>query len=165
MLRRTSLILSVALVLAGCGGFDHHANDDKGPGQPAFINQTSATIEQLQQEWTRAQQTIATVGFSLSIYTHETHFPDPRALTIEPHGVTVISVPDIPIAQLVQIDPRWATHTDPSGTIMCDGRTAYSCTLVNQNTVEVAASLVPDACQYEFEIIILNALGYDVSQM
>ena len=165
MIRRISAIAILGLLLTSCSNFDHHANDATSPIQPAFVNQTSATMEQLQQEWSLAQQQIATTPFALSLNSSALHAPDPRALNVQPHGVTVVSVPDVPISQLVLIDPRWATHTDPSGTIMCDGRTAFSCTNVNANTVFVAASMVPGACQYEFEIIILNSLGYDVSQM
>lgn len=165
MINKILAVFFLGVLLTSCVTYDHHANDATSPSQPAFINQTSATMEQLQQQWSQAQQQLATAPFSLSISSPAMHAPEPRALNVQPHGVTVVSVPDVPISQLVLIDPRWATHTDPSGTILCGGQTAYSCTDVNANTVRVAASMVPGACQYEFEIIILNSLGYDVSQM
>ena len=161
---RIFLITCAAVCLMSCG-LNQHANDPGMAGQPAFINHSSATLEQLQQQWQLAQQAIAQDGFYLSITAGPKSPPDPRAMNIEPHGVTVISVPDVPISDLVKLDPLWGRHTDPSGVIICDGRTAHSCTDVNANTIYVAASLIPGACQYEFEIIILNALGYDVRFM
>jgi hypothetical protein len=162
---RRSLILLI-LGMTGCAGFNAQANDPGVGDKPAFFNQTSASQDQLQEQWRLAQQQIAQAGFNLNMSAGSPPSPpDARAMDIQPHGVTVISVPDVPISQLISIDPRWATHQDPSGTIMCSGQTVHSCTDVNANTIRVAASLVPGACQYEFEIIILNALGYDVRYM
>src|SRR5437868_13739155 len=160
-----SLVVLLAVGMTGCTAFNQHANDPGFGDKAAFINQTPATEAQLQEQWNLAQQQIATSGVSLSIFANSPSGADARALNVAPHGVTVVSVPDVPIAELVTRDPRWASHSDPSGTILCSGRIAHSCTDVNSNTVYVAASLVPGACQYEFEIIILNALGYDVRLM
>jgi hypothetical protein len=87
---------------------------------------------------------------------------------MQPVGVTVISVPDEPIANLVKVDPGWGKDKDPSRTILqltgLQYATVHAFTLCGKHArVYAAASEIPAVLSYEFENIILQRLGYDVS--
>ena len=93
---------------------------------------------------------------------------DSRALTLLYRGVTVVSVPDELIANLVKINPAWSMHKDPSGTILSLTGLVYTevhafTICAKHARVYAAASQIPAVLQYEFENIILQRLGYDVS--
>jgi len=98
------------------------------------------------------------------------HAADPRALTVQPKHVTVVSVPDVPIADLIKIDPAWSKDKDPSGTILSETGNGFlgytTCHAVTETwrkpRVYAAASQVPAVLVYEFQNIILHELGYDV---
>ena len=162
--------LSFLLLLIGCAAVNQTANTDSSA--PAFINQTAAPAAVLMQQWVIAQHTISEKESDLNPVTRmlfpgtpmKIIPPDPRAMNVLPHGVKVVSVPDLPISQLSQRDGAWASHTDPSGVFDCGGNIlAHACVDIRTNTVYAAASLVPGALEWEFENIILSCLGYDVS--
>lgn len=115
--------------------------------------------------WQQAQNTIAGPGVYLDAAIHNppTHLVvDPRATSVQPNCVTVISVPDILVAQL---PPAYAQagYTDPSGVIQCGGVYVHSCVFIGSKTVYTAKSSESTAPEYEFENLILAALGYDLS--
>jgi hypothetical protein len=131
-----------------------------GCGDPlvGFVNRTPQSTAFLWEQWQAAQNEIAhnSTALNLSEPSTPTCFipPDPQALTMEPHGLLVESVPD-----------------DGMGEIMCPpgcdvGLTAaYS---IPGQGVFYAASLNSEATQlgyalkWEFENQILFSLGYDV---
>ncbi len=124
------------------------------------------------EQWKIAQQTIANKESDMNPVTRllipgtpmQSIPPDPRALGTMPKGVKVIAVPDIPVSQLVLRDPAWGRHSDPSGVIDCGAQLlAHACVDIQTNTVYAASSLIPQALEWEFENVILNSLGYDIS--
>jgi hypothetical protein len=140
------------------------------PSSATFINYTNAPEAVLQQQWLLAQQGIAETSWPTSIG-GPLHAPDPRALTVTPKHVTVVSVPDVSLADLSKINAEWAKHTAPSGTILVisgsgflDYATchSYACPW-RKPRVYAAASEIPVTLSYEFQNIILSELGYDVS--
>jgi hypothetical protein len=137
-------------------------------GNGAFVNETAVTDVQLNYAWLQAQEQIATQPFPLSFAGGPMHAPDIKARTVTPENVTVIAVPDEPISNLVKVNPKWGTHTDPSGAILEQVGFSYvtvhaiTCTWTRPR-VYAAASELPAVLVYEFENIILKKLGYDVS--
>lgn len=119
--------------------------------------------------WVEATDAIGKSPFPTMAGTSSiTHAADPRALALPYRGVTVVSVPDEPIANLVKCNPAWAAHKDPSGAILQLSGLTYSTdhafTLVGKHArVYAAASQIPAVLQYEFENVILQRLGVDVS--
>lgn len=118
--------------------------------------------------WTEAQQSLATAAFTVSAYGNVPRAADKRALTVLPHGVTVIPCPDDMIANLIKVNPAWQKDKDPSGAILAE--TGLSYTPVHAFTIPgrharvyAAATEIPAVLSWEFENIILARLGYDVS--
>jgi hypothetical protein len=141
------------------------------PSSATFVNCTNVSDAVLAQQWLAAQQGLATAPFPQNDSGGNMHAADPRALTVHPEHVTVVSVPDVPIADLVKIDPAWAKDKDPSGAIIFTGGNgildytachAFTCPW-RKPRVYAAASEIPNVLSYEFQNIILNKLGYDVS--
>ena len=98
------------------------------------------------------------------------HAPEPRALTVVPKHVTVVSVPDVSVADLASFDSNWkvGVDKDPSGVItMIAGLTYTTCHSFaccwRKPRVYAAASKIPVTLAYEFANLILSDLGYDVS--
>jgi|ERR1039458_1847699 hypothetical protein len=141
------------------------------PSSAAFINYTGVPDVELAQQWLAAQQALATAPFPQNYSGGNIHAEDPRALTVQPTHVTVVSVPDVPIVDLEKIDPTWSRHKDPSGTIIFTGGNgfldyttchSFACCW-RKPRVYAAASEVPVTLMYEFQNLILSKLGYDVS--
>ena len=139
------------------------------PSSTTFVNYSSATTAELSHAWATAQQQLATSPFPMSAAGGNNHPADPRALTVQPEHVTVVSVPDVPISDLTKIDPAWSKDKDPSGAILLNSGTSYTtchaftCTW-RKPRVYAATSEIPNVLTYEFQNIILSKLGYDVSQ-
>lgn len=162
--------LLLALAALGCGG-NASGSPFAGAGlktaacESGFVNQTSLPTSALITQWQEAQNAIAVTGVYLDAAVDHppTHLVvDPRAMNIQPGCVTVISVPDIPVAQL---PPAYAQagYTDPSGVIQCGGVYVHSCVFIDTRTIYTAASATSTAPEYEFENLILAALGYNLS--
>jgi len=137
------------------------------PSSAGLINTTSLSEEAVSQQWAAAQRAIGAAQWPASIG-GPLQAPDPRALTLQPKHVTVCSVPDVPIADLVKINSAWSVDKDPSGVILLpNGLTGYipahsfACTW-RKPRVYAAASGLPNSLNYEFQNIILNLLGYNV---
>lgn len=132
-----------------------------------FINDTALTTEQLSQIWSQVQQNTATQPIQQTTGAGATH-ADPRALTVEPENLTVVAVPDWSVADLVKIDPAWAGHAVPTGTFAVDTGIEYE-TVAGitlpwaKPRIYGAASVMAEVLQWEFQNVILNKLGYDVS--
>ena len=163
------MVALIALFFCGCGAVPDSSPPD---ATVLFINETSASNSALMQQWTTAQQNIAVKPSDMNPVTRllvpgtpaVTIQQDPRALTVLPRGLKVVAVPDISISQLVLRDPAWGRQSDPSGVIDCGAKLlAHSCVDIQANTVYSASSLIPQALEWEFENVILNSLGYDVS--
>ena len=142
-----SLTISLVVALVACAGI----RDNSQP----FINQTSMSDSVFQAtasaDWKAAQQALSTQAINLSAGSFGVHDvpPDPRALTVQPSGITVRSVPDAP---------------GHPGIILCDSVTGYCYAYFdNAHTIIVPASKPTNMGPYEMETIILWELGYDVS--
>ncbi len=139
------------------------------PSNKGIINYSGVPDATLMQVWQAAQKNLATNTFSLSAWGPDPHPADPRALTIQPRNVTVVAVPDVPIKDLIEIDIAWAKDTDPSKAILMLGNGLLGYETVHGFTcpwarprVYGAASEIAAVCEWEFENIILNKLGYDI---
>jgi hypothetical protein len=102
-------------------------------------------------DWKAAQQALSTQAINLSAGSFGVHDvpPDPRALTVQPSGIVVRSVPDAP---------------GHPGIIQCGSITGYCYAyLDNEHTIIVPDSKPTNMGPYEMETIILWELGYDVS--
>src|ERR1700689_4797522 len=88
------------------------------PSSKTFINFTGLADNVLEASWATAQQSLATAPFPTTDAGAPMHSPDPRALTIKPSNISVISCPDEPIKNLIKVDPAWAKDKDPSGSIL-----------------------------------------------
>lgn len=147
------LVLSVLLVLCGCGGAHFRG--------PDFVNQTPQTDAFLLAQWASAQQTVRRGGEDLTrIRTIEHGTPptflvgDSRAATIQPSGLLVLSSPD-EIPGMVRCPAP------------CDVSLAVAYSLWGKETVYAASwnqkpSDLATWLQYEFVSQILWQLGYDV---
>jgi hypothetical protein len=97
------------------------------------------------------------------------HAPEPKALTVAPKHVTVVSVPDIPVADLATFDSNWkaGVDKDPSGAIVTMSGLSYvachsfACPW-KKSRVYATASKIPVTLAYEFQNVILAELGYSV---
>lgn len=120
--------------------------------------------------WGEAQQSIATKPFTLSAYEDTKHAADPSALRISPRGITVISCPDISLADLIKVGQEYNKRTAPTGAILQRVGMNYTAdgafTIVGRHArVYAAATKIPQGVLvYEFENIILARLGYSVAQ-
>jgi hypothetical protein len=120
------------------------------PSTATFINYTSVSDAALQEQWTLAQQGLATAPFPMTYSGGPMHAADPRALTVQPKHVTVISVPDITPGAIVTPDfSQTPCHSFAEPW--------------KKSRVYAASSKVPVTLAYEFENLILSELGYDVS--
>jgi len=121
------------------------------PSGATWINYTSVPDSVLLQQWTLAQQGLATAPFPMTCGNGPMHAADPRALTVQPKHVTVVSVPDI-----------------TPGAIVTPDMTEEPCHAFTEPwrkpRVYGAASTIPQVLSYEFQNIIMNELGLDVSQ-
>lgn len=162
-------LIPLALLAVGCGGtpggLQAASSAASASCSSGFINQTGLPTSALVAQWQQAQNNIAVKGVYLDAAIHNPPtrlVVDPRAMNIQPNCVTVISIADIPVAQLPPAYAR-AGYTDPSGVIQCSGVYAHSCVFISSKTVYTAKSLESIAPIYEFENLILAALGYDLS--
>lgn len=134
---------AVLTTLAGCGTPTVISDN--------FNNQTTATQAQLLALWQGAAQQIATQKNPINPVTDPDNPgywpPDPRALDLEPDGLTVIEMPGN------------AFPCDASPTGYCAGETLSS------QKIEIAAKylLQPDGTGWEMQNVILERLGYNVS--
>ncbi len=138
------------------------------PTSVQFVNASGVSDAVLAEQWKLAQQGLATAPFPLNDQGSNMHAADPRALTVQPKHVTVVSVPDTPISDLVKVDAAWAKDKDPSGAILLPVGLEYAtchsfACCWRKPRVYAAASKIPVTLAYEFENIILAELGYDVS--
>lgn len=142
-----SLTIFVVVAMVGCAGL----RDNSQP----FTNKTSMSDSAFQTtasaDWKAAQQALSTQAINLSAGSFGVHdvLPDPRALTVQPSGIVVRSVPDAP---------------GHPGIIQCGSITGYCYAyLDNEHTIIVPDSKPTNMGPYEMETIILWELGYDVS--
>jgi hypothetical protein len=142
-----SLTISLVVALIACAGIRDNSQ--------RFINQTSMSDSVFQAtasaDWKAAQQALSAQAINLSAGSFGVHDvpPDPRALTVQPIGITVRSVPDAP---------------GPPGIISCGSVTGYCYAyLDNEHTIIIPESKPTNMGPYEMENIILWELGYDVS--
>jgi hypothetical protein len=134
------------------------------PSSTTFNNYTNVSDAVILQQWQAAQQAIGAAQWPASIG-GPLQPPDPRALTVQPKNISVISVADVPIADLVKVNPAWSVDKDPSGVILFPNGFGYTpCHSIaltwHKPRVYAAASQVPNALNYEFQNLILNELGY-----
>jgi len=120
------------------------------PSGATWINYTNVPDSVLLQQWTLAQQGLATAPFPMTCGNGPMHAADPRALTVQPKHVTVVSVPDITPGAIVTPD-------------MSQERCHSFACCWHRPRVYAAESEVPVTLAYEFENLILSDLGYDVS--
>ena len=120
------------------------------PSGATFVNYTSVPDSVLLQQWNLGQQGLATAPFPMTCDGGAMHAADPRALTVSPKHVTVVSVPDITPGAIVTPD----MNEIPCHSFACCWR---------KPRVYAAASKIPVTLAYEFANIILSELGVDVS--
>ena len=140
------------------------------PTSVQFVNYAGVSDAVLSQQWTAAQQGLATAPFPLNYAGGPLSPADKCALMITPKHVTVVSVPDVAVSDLAKFDSNWVAgkDKDPSGVILLSvGLTYETCHSFaccwKKPRVYAAASKVPVTLAYEFQNIILSELGYDVS--
>ena len=139
------------------------------PSNKQFINYTSVSDDVLMDCWKKAQQELGTKPFPMDTAGGSLHPADPKALTLAPHHVTVIAVPDVPVSDLAKINPYWAGHKEPSGSILItnSGFLEYlpvygmTCPWWRGPRVYGAASEIPNVLLWEFQNVILCELGYN----
>lgn len=133
-----------------------------------WANYTTLTDTQLLTQWQSAQQAIAS-GNWITAIGGPNGKPDARALTVQPSNVAVVPVPDWTVADLMKFDSNWTTkNTNPSGAFAIvtgfSYETCHACTYCwTRPRVYAATSEIPAVLGYEFQNVILNKLGYDVS--
>jgi len=120
------------------------------PTSATFINYTNVPLSDLMQQWSLAQQGLATAPFPQNDEGSDMHPAMPAALTVQPKHVTVVSVTDITPGAIVTPD----FTEEPCHSFACCWR---------KPRVYAAASKVPVTLAYEFQNIILNELGINVS--
>ena len=121
------------------------------PSTATFINYTSVSDAALQEQWSLAQQGLATAPFPMTYSGGPMHAPIPEALAVQPKHVTVVSVPDITPGAIVTPDMNEeACHS-------------FACCW-KKPRVYAAQSEVPVTLAYEFQNVIMSELGIDVSQ-
>jgi hypothetical protein len=133
-----------------------------------FVNYTALSNAQLQSIWSNAAQQLATQQIPLNTSGGDLQPPDPRALNVLPKNVAVISMPDWSVADLVKIDPAWAGHAVPTGAFAVDTgfdyETVAGITMPwTRPRVYGATSVLANVLVWEFQNVILDKLGYDVS--
>jgi len=138
------------------------------PSSAEFINCTQMPDVALSQQWALAQQGLGISSFPLNDAGGGMHQADPRALTVTPKHVTVVSVSDVPIADLIKVNATWAKDKDPSGAILLlvglEYTTCHSFACCwKKSRIYAAQSKIPTTLAYEMQNVILAELGYDVS--
>jgi hypothetical protein len=133
-----------------------------------FDNDTALTDSQLLSIWVIAQQGLATQQIPMNTSGGALHAPDPRALGVQPKNIAVISVPDWSPADLAKIDPAWAGHAVPTGSFAANEGFAYETVSGITHTwvrprIYGAQSVLGAVLVWEFQNVILDTLGYDVS--
>ncbi len=144
-------LISIVLLLLSCVGC----------ASSEFVNDTPQSMEFLESVWKQSQQTVATEQIQLNplekgareIFAQ----PDRRALSVEPRGLVVRSLPDA--------FSNWAVILCPAP---CDGTyfPAYSRFGVGTYYAAYYDSTLPalrSILRYEFDSQILYRLGYNVN--
>ncbi len=168
---RSLRTLILTMILAGCGS-----------GLPnalpvGFLNQTQHSDADLWALWKSAQQSLAQQvdlnPLQRSLYNApaDTLPGDARALKVMPHQLLVGASPDV--SSSVLLAATGVYRPDPTGMIACpqpcNVRYAAAYSLYPHQLTRYAASWEFQGdnfsliLQYEFENLILAALGYDLS--
>jgi hypothetical protein len=166
-MRRNLLVLTLGMVLAGCGGRPE-------PPPEGFVNQTHHSDADLRTIWKAAQETLAqeidlnALQRSFAGAPADIRPGDARVLKIAPHQLRVGSKPDI--ASSVLLAATGMDRDNPTGIISCpqpcNVRYAAAYSVYSQNLTQYAASWEdPGASftfvlEYEVENQILASLGY-----
>lgn len=113
----------------------------------------------------QAQRNIGFNSFTLSAYENTKHAADPRAMQLDAVGITVISCPDISLADLIKVGNEYKVDKAPTGAILQRIGQNYTAdvafSIVGRHArVYAAATQIPAVLVYEFENIILDRLGY-----
>jgi hypothetical protein len=157
-------------MLGGCGG---GSMDIKPVG---FVNHTQHSDADLWVIWKAAQQDLAAqidlnpVQQTLSGASANILPGDARALSVQPHQLTVSGEPDVASSAL--LTATGVARADPTGLIPCpqpcNVRYAPAYSSYTQPVTKYAASWelqngeFSSILQYEFENHILHSLGYDM---
>ena len=140
------------------------------PSNKGIINTTNVPLATLQAAWAQAQHDLATAPFPLTDASNGNMHPaDPRALSVQPKNVTVISVPDVS-AEIINknVQSGWlggdptGTFLDPNSGFLEYMTVAGTSFLWTRPRVYGAQSVLAQVCVYEFQNIILSRLGYSV---
>lgn len=159
----------LAVVLVGCGG-------GSSMGPTGFVNQTRHSDAYLWAIWKTAQGSVSSqVDLNPLQQSAENAAPvtlpgDARALTVEPHQLTVGWAPDV--SSQIFLAATGTMRSDPTGMIACpqpcDARYTPAYSLYRPELTKYAASWesvdrdFKIILEYEFENQILFALGYDM---
>jgi len=121
------------------------------PSSAAWVNYSGVSDEVLNEQWTLAQQGLISAPFPMTCSAGgPMHAPEPKALTVAPKHVTVVSVPDITPGAIV------------TPTFTYEKCHSFACCW-RKPRVYGAQSEIPVTLAYEFANVILSQLGYDVS--
>lgn len=183
MLHRMSFcfVIYISMLLAGCGG-SAGTMSSLPSSAPRFVNQTDLPEDQFQHmaesKWQQAQSDIATKPIDLKAAWRDVNHqpadplcisgaiacngfikPDPRAVSVEPRGVTVRSLADLPASADTPRHP-----TNPTGIIACPGYDpkimACAAYLDFPCKISVPTSKPQNMGPYEMQTCILRELGY-----
>ena len=120
------------------------------PSSVTWINYTSVPDSVLLQQWTLAQQGLASAPFPMTCGNGPMHPAMPAALQVQPRHVTVVSVQDITPGAIVTPD-------------MTEERCHSFAEVWRKPRIYAAESEIPVTLSYEMENIIISRLGVDVS--
>jgi len=173
-----ALAVTASLFFAACG-----AATQMGANTPAFVNQTSMRDTDFQTlaaaKWSQAQTETSSQWTDLwaayRFLQNEPADPDcytgviscagfippaPAAATVEPQGVVVTAVADVPAG------PDTPNHpSNPTGIIQCGGGIYCDAYVVlDPCNIKVPASKPENMGPYEMQNCILHQLGYDISR-
>jgi len=162
-------VVLLTFLLLGCGN-----NAVRLP--VGFVNETQHSDADLWKIWSAAQNTLA-AGIDLNpLQSAAGGAPDmlpgdPRAVSVQPHKLTVLREADVSSAALAAATGMY--RANPTGLIACPQsckvRYASAYALYQPSAIRYAASWESsesnfrEILEYEFENQILFALGYDVS--
>jgi len=163
--------VGLAAVCLGCGG------SPRSSLPVGFVNQTQHSDADLRAIWAEAQQSVAQKIDLNPLQRLSNNVPpdtrpgDARALSVEPHQLSVTAEPDV--SSELFFAATGEQRADPTGMIACPKpcnvrySTAYS--LYQPQLTSYAASWEFQGdnfsviLEYEFENHILSALGYDMT--